>query len=69
MKNKDDRRILAEHNACQGITTEALEAGYVKHCSDAVISLWEANSGNPLATHKEKLTYKGRRIFEVSNGE
>ncbi len=52
-------RIIACFNACQGITTEALEANIVAHVlsSDADRHI------------KEEMTYEGHKIWEATDGK
>ena len=63
------RRLVACWNACQGITTEAIEAGFIEHCTNLTLSIGEIHSGNILAAPKEKLSYGGFRILEATDGE
>ena len=63
------RRILAEHIACQGITTEALEKGVVDHCVNAVLDIWTIKSSKTIAASKKVISYMGSRILEATDGE
>lgn len=67
--DENARRIIAEHNACLGITTKALENGVVDHCVNSILDIWTMNSSTTIAASKKQISYKGSKILEATDGE
>jgi hypothetical protein len=56
------KRIVACVNACEGITNEALEAGYIKHLVETDKKRHEFLCS--ISDIKKEYTYKGKKILE-----
>jgi len=60
--NEIAQRIVACVNACEGITNEALEAGYIKHLVETDKKRHEFLCS--ISDIKKEYTYKGKKILE-----